>query len=349
MTSEGSKGWHKVRHTHLGRGEEAHGRGVMRGAIAALEADPSLLAAGGTLSQRSRLAAPRRIRLVVELALLFIAAPLGHALARARREIPIFVALLPVLVVALILLAADPTFSHSPRARARLRLGERCSTILAVFAVSAAARRPTGSQQSPELVPRVPDQPARDLPADHDPLSAVLGGGAGAGLPHASTFTASGRCSATSALARRRSFNGLLFGFAHIVIEFDVCDPEHGRGGLLLAIRYAMTRSYWAVFIEHTIWGWLVFTIGLGRFFFTGVSNLREADLFQKSAIWSGTARSKTKSWRPSASVQAARSAARASELDFDSVRRAYPSRSMSSFPTQAVAPREHVLQRDHP
>jgi hypothetical protein len=45
-------------------------------------------------------------------------------------------------------------------------------------------------------------------------------------------------------------------------------------GGLLLAVRYAMTRSYWAVFIEHTIWGWLVFTIGLGRYFFTGVSNL---------------------------------------------------------------------------
>jgi membrane protease YdiL (CAAX protease family) len=68
--------------------------------------------------------------------------------------------------------------------------------------------------------------------------------------------------------------NGLLFGFAHIVMESTFAILATAAGGLLLAVRYAMTRSYWAVFIEHTIWGWLVFTIGLGRFFFTGVSNV---------------------------------------------------------------------------
>ena len=41
--------------------------------------------------------------------------------------------------------------------------------------------------------------------------------------------------------------------------------------GLLFALRYAVTRSFWAVYLEHTLWGALVFTVGLGRFFFTGV------------------------------------------------------------------------------
>ena len=35
-----------------------------------------------------------------------------------------------------------------------------------------------------------------------------------------------------------------------------------------------MTRSFWAVFLEHTLWGGLVFTVGLGRYFFTGVGIL---------------------------------------------------------------------------
>jgi hypothetical protein len=44
--------------------------------------------------------------------------------------------------------------------------------------------------------------------------------------------------------------------------------------GVLLAARYGTTRSFWAVFIEHTLWGALVFTVGLGRYFFTGVGVL---------------------------------------------------------------------------
>ena len=45
-----------------------------------------------------------------------------------------------------------------------------------------------------------------------------------------------------------------------------------GLLGLLLAYRYTETRSVWAAWIEHTLYGWLVFTVGLGLYFFTGVS-----------------------------------------------------------------------------
>ncbi len=45
-------------------------------------------------------------------------------------------------------------------------------------------------------------------------------------------------------------------------------------GGLLFALRFAATRSFLAVALEHALYGDLIFTIGLGRFFFTGVASL---------------------------------------------------------------------------
>ena len=68
--------------------------------------------------------------------------------------------------------------------------------------------------------------------------------------------------------------NGILFGFAHIVFDNWVAIIGTAVIGTLLAYRYATTQSFWAVFIEHTLWGWLVFTVGLNKFFFTGVSNM---------------------------------------------------------------------------
>lgn len=68
--------------------------------------------------------------------------------------------------------------------------------------------------------------------------------------------------------------NGILFGFAHIVFGNTVAIFGSMVIGALLAYRYEATRSLWAVWLEHTLWGWLVFTVGLGHFFFTGVSNI---------------------------------------------------------------------------
>jgi len=68
--------------------------------------------------------------------------------------------------------------------------------------------------------------------------------------------------------------NGVLFGIGHIVIGTPLAIYGTMAAGILFAWRYAMTRSFWAVFIEHTLWGALVFTVGLGRYFFTGVGIL---------------------------------------------------------------------------
>ncbi len=45
-------------------------------------------------------------------------------------------------------------------------------------------------------------------------------------------------------------------------------------GGIIFANRYDETRSFWAVAFEHSLYGMLIFAIGFGRFFYTGVSNL---------------------------------------------------------------------------
>lgn len=45
-------------------------------------------------------------------------------------------------------------------------------------------------------------------------------------------------------------------------------------GGLIFASRYDETRSFWAVALEHSLYGMLIFAIGFGRFFWTGISNV---------------------------------------------------------------------------
>lgn len=68
--------------------------------------------------------------------------------------------------------------------------------------------------------------------------------------------------------------NGMLFGFGHVLFANWIAVVGTMITGMLFAYRYDATRSLWAVWLEHTLWGWLVFTVGLGGFFFTGVSNL---------------------------------------------------------------------------
>ena len=67
--------------------------------------------------------------------------------------------------------------------------------------------------------------------------------------------------------------NGLLFGFAHIIFGNLIAVLGSAVIGFVLAYRYYETRSFWAVWFEHSLFGCLVFTVGLGGFFFTGVSN----------------------------------------------------------------------------
>jgi hypothetical protein len=67
--------------------------------------------------------------------------------------------------------------------------------------------------------------------------------------------------------------NAVLFSFSHIVFQNVTTLIISLLGGLLFSWRYHSSKSYWALVIEHSLYGNLIFTVGLGKYFYTGVSN----------------------------------------------------------------------------
>ncbi|MEI6558107.1 MAG: CPBP family intramembrane glutamic endopeptidase [Rhodospirillaceae bacterium] len=64
--------------------------------------------------------------------------------------------------------------------------------------------------------------------------------------------------------------SGLAFGYAHVIFVNPLAIVLSTAGGLLFAATFARHRSLALVWLEHALYGGLIFTIGLGRFFFTG-------------------------------------------------------------------------------
>lgn len=62
------------------------------------------------------------------------------------------------------------------------------------------------------------------------------------------------------------------FGFAHVIFLNWIAIVMTAAGGLLFARDYARHRSLPLTCIEHSLYGCLIFTVGLGRFFYTGAA-----------------------------------------------------------------------------
>ena len=60
------------------------------------------------------------------------------------------------------------------------------------------------------------------------------------------------------------------FGFMHIVFRNDYAVVLTTAAGLLFAERYLQTGSLFVSAFEHSLYGCLIFTVGLGRFFYHG-------------------------------------------------------------------------------
>lgn len=60
------------------------------------------------------------------------------------------------------------------------------------------------------------------------------------------------------------------FAFVHILFHNWIAVGLTFIGGILFAVRYLESRSLCVSFVEHTLYGWLLFTIGLGQFFISG-------------------------------------------------------------------------------
>jgi membrane protease YdiL (CAAX protease family) len=232
--------------------------------------DVAPLSSGGTIKSREP-SRSRRRWLIFEFFVLFLLAPILVRQAVHGERVPLFLALLPVLVVALAMLAADPTFLL----RKELSRGVRARTFLSILGLFLAG----GGLLTAWVLSAHPDW-FLEFPLNRpETYQRIM-----IGYPIASV--------AAQELVYRTFYfhrygplfgsrrglaillNGVLFGFGHIVIGTWFSIIATGAAGTVLALRYAATRSYWAVFLEHTIWGWLIFTIGIGRFFFTGVSNV---------------------------------------------------------------------------
>jgi hypothetical protein len=64
--------------------------------------------------------------------------------------------------------------------------------------------------------------------------------------------------------------NALAFGALHTVYPNLVAPLLSVPAGLLLALTYRRTRSVGPVWLEHAIYGLLLFTMGLGEYFYDG-------------------------------------------------------------------------------
>jgi membrane protease YdiL (CAAX protease family) len=223
------------------------------------------LLAAGSLPRSRALANPssgRRVRLLAELALLFVGVPLALTYAIKLDDLSFALLLLPVGVA--LYLAQDRTFAFG-RELNRGASRRDISIILALFVV-------IGSVVAVWIWLARPADflslPRSDLWAWiavmllYPPLSA---------WPQELVFRTFffhryGMLFRGNRLAAI-AVNGALFGFAHIVFESSTSIVLSGALGVVLAYRYCHTRSLWTAWFEHVLYGLLVFTIGLGGYF----------------------------------------------------------------------------------
>ncbi|GAN55638.1 CPBP family intramembrane glutamic endopeptidase [Tanticharoenia sakaeratensis] len=66
--------------------------------------------------------------------------------------------------------------------------------------------------------------------------------------------------------------SAITFGFAHVIFLNWIAIAMTAIGGLLFARDYARHRSLRLTCLEHSLYGCLIFTAGLGRFFYTGAA-----------------------------------------------------------------------------
>ncbi|WP_446222447.1 CPBP family intramembrane glutamic endopeptidase [Nocardia sp. IBHARD005] len=62
------------------------------------------------------------------------------------------------------------------------------------------------------------------------------------------------------------------FGFAHFIVGNWISVLLSAAAGVLFAIRYRRTRSLLTTSVDHALYGILVFTVGLGDFFYHGAA-----------------------------------------------------------------------------
>jgi hypothetical protein len=231
------------------------------------------LAAGGTIehaaSEDARMA--RRIRLWIEMLVFYLGAPLAIMYAVFEFRVPLVYALQPVLLAFIVYLLWDRRFLL----RRELAIGVSLRTIVAIlatFVVVGGAIAAWTYYTFPSrflAMPRYNPDLWRIIMIGY-PLASVIP----QELVYRTFFFHRYGALFEDRMWLAIAVNAFMFGFAHIIFGNAIAVLGTAAIGLLLAWRYVTTRAYWAVWFEHALYGCLVFTVGLGWYFFTGVSNI---------------------------------------------------------------------------
>jgi uncharacterized protein len=219
---------------------------------------------------REKLTAARRIWLAVEMLLLYVGAPiLVYGLVRDH-HIPLFKILPAVFAVFALLLTLDRGFSWREALSRGVSL-RTVGSILAIFCLAAPLLTLFAWHDNPRGFLRFPRY-AQDvwiMVMLLYPILSVTAQEIMFRLFFYHRYRALFGVDAQGAIV----LNAVLFAFAHIAFQNVTTLVISFLGSLLFAWRYENTRSYWAVVLEHSLYGNLIFTLGLGRYFYTGVSN----------------------------------------------------------------------------
>lgn len=242
----------------------------------ALEAEASspTLQAAGTTERASSITSPdhaRRMRLIVEIGFIFVLAPLLIRYSIFNWRVPLPLVLQPLLFAVAGYLVWDRTFSVGEEA-SRLFPMRTLVAILGLFALVTLGMSLYMLSEIPERFLELPRSNLRmwAMIVIFYPLVSVIS----QEVIYRTFFFH--RYGPLFGDARWLAYlvNGTLFGFAHIIFGSYVSIALTTVLGCLLAWRYDETRSFWAVWLEHTLYGCLVFTIGLGHYFFTGIATI---------------------------------------------------------------------------
>jgi membrane protease YdiL (CAAX protease family) len=229
-------------------------------------------AAGGTLARAITVthpSKPRRLQLWTELGVLFVATPLLMRIAVFDYGVPLFYALPPVLVCFIAFLYFDPSFSLKKEAGRGVDRPTLVSILATFLAGSVVVAGLVAAAMPERLFALAAERPGLWLKImTLYPFTSVLPQEFAYRVFFFHRYGPLFRARWSLILA-----NALAFGFGHVLFRNWIAVGGTFVIGLLLAWRYERTRSFWAVYLEHVLWGWLVFTIGLGVYFFTGVKN----------------------------------------------------------------------------
>ncbi|MCB1485697.1 MAG: CPBP family intramembrane metalloprotease [Hyphomicrobiaceae bacterium] len=210
-----------------------------------------------------------RTWLAIEFALLFIAAPVLMRIAMFDFGVPLFWALGPVLGVFAALAAFDKTFNVRESLLAPMPPGT-VRSIAILFAVGVPVTLAAVWMFLPDQLFNLPRERTKlwlKMIVLY-PFTSVL---AQEFIYRVFFFHRYARLFSRPEVMIATS--ALVFALSHVIFRNHLAVVLSLAGGALFAWRYWRTRSFRAVWIEHTLWGWLLFTCGLGVYFFANSKN----------------------------------------------------------------------------